>query len=282
MPLRDFPEGCAASPAFQGRSKRDPRPITGIAMTEARAQQPSSLGRAVAGWSARAVVERYGVALIGVLLALALRAALASVLEGSASYLFYVPAILVASALGGWGPGIFAMLLGLVFGFFFVADYHVPAAGDIVDAFVFVLVGIGASWRGELLRRSRIEAAVSAQAALARETHMKLILDTIPDAMIVIDERGAMRSFSAAAERLFGYNAAEVLGKNVKMLMPAPHRESHDAYLDRYTATGERRIIGIGRVVVGERKTVRPFRSSSVSARCRPASNASSPVSSAI
>jgi two-component system, LuxR family, sensor kinase FixL len=254
MPLRDFPEGCAASPPIQGRSKRDPRPITGIAMTEARAQQPSSLGRAVAGSSARAVVERYGVALIGVLLALALRAALASVLEGSASYLFYVPAILVASALGGWGPGIFAMLLGLVFGFFFVADYRAPIAGDIVDAFVFVLVGIGASWRGELLRRSRIEAAVSAQAALARETHMKLILDTIPDAMIVIDERGAMRSFSAAAERLFGYNAAEVLGKNVKMLMPAPHRESHDAYLDRYTATGEWRVIGIGRVVVGERK----------------------------
>ncbi len=83
---------------------------------------------------------------------------------------------------------------------------------------------------------------------------MKLILDTIPDAMIVIDERGVMQSFSAAAERLFGYSAAEVLGKNVKMLMPTPYRESHDGYLDRYKLTGERRIIGIGRVVVGERK----------------------------
>ena len=69
--------------------------------------------------------------------------------------------------------------------------------------------------------------------------------------MIVIDERGIMQSLSAAAERLFGYSAAEVLGKNVKLLMPAPYRESHDGYLDRYKLTGERRIIGIGRVVVG-------------------------------
>jgi len=62
-----------------------------------------------------------------------------------------------------------------------------------------------------------------------------------------------MQSFSSAAERLFGYAAAEVVGKNVKMLMPTPYRESHDGYIHRYLSTGERRIIGIGRVVVGER-----------------------------
>ena len=72
--------------------------------------------------------------------------------------------------------------------------------------------------------------------------------------MIVIDERGIIQSFSAAAERLFGYTAAEMLGKNVKMLMPSPYREEHDGYIERYLRTGERRIIGIGRVVVGERK----------------------------
>jgi two-component system sensor kinase FixL len=225
-----------------------------MAMTEARAQQPSSLGQAIASWSGRSLVERYGIAVIGIAVALALRTALASLLEGSAAYLFYVPAILAASALGGWGPGLFATILGLLTGLFFVADYRALNAADVLYAFVFVLVGVGASWRGELLRRARIEATDRAKEALARETHVKLILDTIPDAMIVIDERGVMQSFSAAAERLFGYSAAEVLGKNVKMLMPAPYRESHDGYLDRYRATGERRIIGIGRVVVGERK----------------------------
>jgi two-component system sensor kinase FixL len=92
------------------------------------------------------------------------------------------------------------------------------------------------------------------QDLFAREAHLKSILETVPDAMIVIDERGIMQSFSSAASRLFGYADVEVLGKNIKMLMPSPYRESHDGYLERYLRTGERRIIGIGRVVVGERK----------------------------
>ena len=70
----------------------------------------------------------------------------------------------------------------------------------------------------------------------------------------IYDERGIVQSFSAAAEKLFGYAAGEVIGHNVKMLMPAPHRENHDGYIERYLRTGERRIIGIGRVVVGERR----------------------------
>lgn len=88
----------------------------------------------------------------------------------------------------------------------------------------------------------------------AREAHLKSILETVPDAMIVINERGIVQSFSVAAERLFGYGPDEVVGKNIKMLMPSPYRENHDGYIDRYLRTGERRIIGIGRVVVGERK----------------------------
>jgi two-component system sensor kinase FixL len=83
---------------------------------------------------------------------------------------------------------------------------------------------------------------------------LRSILETVPDAMVVIDHRGVVQSFSTAAERLFGYNSAEVCGQNVKMLMPSPYREQHDGYLDRYMTTGERRIIGIGRVVVGLRK----------------------------
>lgn len=86
------------------------------------------------------------------------------------------------------------------------------------------------------------------------EAHLRSILSTVPDAMIVIDERGKMLSFSDAAERLFGYTQAEVLGANVSMLMPSPYRERHDGYLERYLTTGERRIIGIGRVVFAMRK----------------------------
>ncbi|TPI49196.1 MULTISPECIES: PAS domain-containing sensor histidine kinase [unclassified Mesorhizobium] len=91
-------------------------------------------------------------------------------------------------------------------------------------------------------------------ALLLREDHLRSILATVPDAMVVIDEQGSIQSFSTAAETLFGYQSGEVIGQNVKMLMPAPYREEHDAYLLRYLTTGERRIIGLGRTVTGARK----------------------------
>jgi two-component system, LuxR family, sensor kinase FixL len=98
------------------------------------------------------------------------------------------------------------------------------------------------------------EFAAMKAALQAAEARLRSILETVPDAMIIIDERGRVESLSMTAERLFGYAADEVVGRNVKMLMPTPHREQHDGYLKRYLTTGERRIIGIGRVVVGQRK----------------------------
>jgi two-component system sensor kinase FixL len=96
-------------------------------------------------------------------------------------------------------------------------------------------------------------------ALIEREAHLRSILDTIPDGMIVIDERGIVQSISATAEAMFGYSAAEVCGRNVSMLMPSPHRDRHDGYIARYLATGERRIIGLGRVVAGQRKDATIF-----------------------
>ncbi len=87
-----------------------------------------------------------------------------------------------------------------------------------------------------------------------REGLLSAILDSAPDALVVIDQRGLIHSFSATAERLFGFSAAEAVGRNVSLLMPPSHRAGHDGYLNRYLATGERRIIGTGRVVVGQRK----------------------------
>ncbi len=88
----------------------------------------------------------------------------------------------------------------------------------------------------------------------AAEARLRSILQTVPDAMIIIDERGRIESLSTTAERLFGYDADEACGRNVSLLMPSPYREQHDAYIGRYLSTGERRIIGIGRIVVGQRK----------------------------
>lgn len=88
----------------------------------------------------------------------------------------------------------------------------------------------------------------------SREAHLRSILETVPDAMVIIDEVGLIQSFSTTAERLFGFTADEIRGRNVNALMPAPYQQEHDSYLKRYLTTGERRIIGTSRVVVGQRK----------------------------
>ncbi|WP_134496169.1 PAS domain S-box protein [Microvirga pakistanensis] len=86
------------------------------------------------------------------------------------------------------------------------------------------------------------------------EAHLRSILETVPDAMIVSDEKGIIRSFSATAERVFGYPPEEVIGTNVKFLMPLPYREQHDGFISRYRRSGERRIIGSGRIAMAQRK----------------------------
>jgi len=97
--------------------------------------------------------------------------------------------------------------------------------------------------------RSAMEAALRKS-----EERLRSIVESAVDGIIVIDELGKIQAFNPAAERLFGYSANDVLGRNVKLLMPSPDREQHDAYLERYLTTGRQKIIGIGREVVGLRK----------------------------
>src|SRR3984893_4475844 len=87
-----------------------------------------------------------------------------------------------------------------------------------------------------------------------RESCLRSILDTAPDAIVTIDESGIIQSFRKSAEKLFGYAPGEVIGCNFEMLMPAPHRENHDGYLPPYLRIGEKHIIGIGRQVEARRK----------------------------
>ncbi|MCF8476221.1 MAG: PAS domain S-box protein [Pseudolabrys sp.] len=198
-------------------------------------------------------VWRYGLAPIAVVLALAVRTLLTPELHNEALFFYFVPPVLLSAGIGGIGPGLLATALSIGCAFFGITGGLTASVAIAVNATAFALTGIAVAWGGELLHRSRRRANILARDALSREAHLQSILDTVPEAMIVIDELGVMQSFSSAAERLFGCPAAEAIGQNIKILMPEPYRSKHDGYLLRYLTTGERRIIGIGRVVVGRR-----------------------------
>lgn len=204
---------------------------------------------------------RYGASVVSVAAASAVTFLFAPIIGGEFPWLFFIPAILFATWIGGLGGGLFATALTVIIALLLGPGPSGWGPGEIVKGLAFVLIGCGIAWWGGQRNAALGEAAkvtgaliATSEDLLVREAHLRSILETVPDAMVVIDERGIMQSFSTAAQRLFGYHADEVVGMNVKMLMPSPYREGHDGYLDRYLRTGERRIIGIGRIVVGERK----------------------------
>lgn len=125
---------------------------------------------------------------------------------------------------------------------------------DVDVASRCVLVNLPDGQMAVIQANSDISALKKAERAVkSREAHLSSILETVPDAMIVIDQKGIVMSFSKAAEELFGMSADRICGKNVSNLMPNPYRDAHDSYIDHYLDTGEKRIIGYGRVVTGQR-----------------------------
>lgn len=86
------------------------------------------------------------------------------------------------------------------------------------------------------------------------QRRLQAVLDTVVDGIVSISTQGTITAFNPSAERIFGYTADEVLGRNVKMLMPEPYQREHDTYLKNYLTTGEKKVIGLGRTVSAQRK----------------------------
>ncbi len=103
--------------------------------------------------------------------------------------------------------------------------------------------------------REEVEKREAVAATLRHsEARMRGVFDTVVDGLVIIDAQGTIDAFNPAAERIFGWTADEVIGKNVRVLMPEPYHSAHDGYLEDYHRTGRRKIIGIGRTVEGKRK----------------------------
>ncbi|MBD3645956.1 MAG: PAS domain S-box protein, partial [Pseudomonadales bacterium] len=131
----------------------------------------------------------------------------------------------------------------------------VPEAGRFVHTTCVPLKAENGTTEGMMVIISDLTDLRDTQQALdASIQRSRTILDTAVDAIITIDEKGIMQSCNASVGQLFGYTADELVGQNVKMLMPSNYAAEHDDYLSRYVRTGERRIIGIGREVIGRRK----------------------------
>ena len=200
------------------------------------------------------VIGPYAVALVGVLGAFAVRYFIHDLLPDTAVSLVFIPPVLLAAYVGGLGPALFATAAALPLINYFLGLSNPSWLSAGANLALFLVVGGVVAALGGILRRSRARQSQILNELRSREAHLQSILDAVPDATVVIDADGTVTSFSRAAVRQFGYEPAEVIGNNVKMLMPSPYREQHDGYIARYRATGERRIIGVDRVVVGQRK----------------------------
>lgn len=193
-------------------------------------------------------------ALLGAALGIAARLWVNDLLGERATFIFFVPGVVLAAALAGFWPGLFATIIGAAGALGVDAHTGDIASGNLIAAAVFLVVGIAISLGGQQFQAVQRRANAITVDLTRRGTYLRTVLNMGPDGIVVIDGTGIIRDFNTAAEHLFGWRVEEAIGQNVSILMTAPDRERHDGYLENYYRTGERRIIGAGRELVGERR----------------------------
>ena len=175
-------------------------------------------------------------------------------LFGASVYLFSMPALLVCSGLGGRASGLTATLI-LAAGAY-VADAYggLPEPERIARVALFLVLGAAVAYLGGWLRRQFRDLRRSLDRRDEQEAILRASLDAVSDASVTIDESGAIVSFNAAAEALFGWTARELRGQDLKVLMPPDEAAAHDGHLQRYLQTRERHVIGSSRQVLARRR----------------------------
>jgi PAS domain S-box-containing protein len=202
-------------------------------------------------------VSGYGVALGALGVSLLFRYLFRESLGVTVPYLQFYPAVIVAAWYGGAGPGVLTTALSALTAMYFLLPPEGPAVGDSADLLslgVFVATGLVISFLNHRLHQAQDALRATAALATSRAERLDAILNMTVDGVIVIDASGRIEAFNRGAQELFGYPEQEVVGRNVSILMPPPHHEQHDSYLQRYLTTGDAKIIGVGREVIGRRR----------------------------
>ncbi len=179
---------------------------------------------------------------------------LAPSLLGHSIYLLGVVAVVAAAGLTDFATSVIAAAVALLAALAMELRLRSPPMDIGVRATLFVAMTLLTAMGAEAFRRFQGDATRVLAELRTSEALTRTILETGPDAMLVIDVHGRVSRFSPAGEALFGWSAEEVIGRNVSMLMPAPYHSEHDGYISRYLRTGERRIIGQSREVTGRKR----------------------------
>jgi PAS domain S-box-containing protein len=201
-------------------------------------------------------VRSYALAVFLALAATAIRAATADRLGDAGLFLTLYLATAAAAVFAGLGPGLLATAITAV-----SAAVLLPPEGSLwversehrVLTAGFFAIGVVTCVLAQRTRQARLQLARSLEAERTSAARMQAVVAAAVDAIAIMDERGRLEFVNPALEKMFDLAAAALLGRNVNALMPEPYRSEHDGYLAAYRETGRRRIIGLGREVVGRR-----------------------------
>jgi PAS domain S-box-containing protein len=203
-------------------------------------------------------IFRYGVVAVSVVLLALVRLWLSPVLGDRVPFTPFCLAVALSAWIGGWRAGLLAICLStLVADYLFVPPLYslaMPYPGDVVSLMVFFSVSLCIVVTSEALGCAKRQAEALTANTRKSERHLRAILNVALNGIITIDERGIIQDFNPKAAQMFGYASEEVVGQNVRILMPDPFHSEHDGYLRHYGETGDKKIIDIGREVQGKKK----------------------------
>lgn len=195
-------------------------------------------------------IAAYGTAVVAVAVAVFVRWIFGGQVIEGIPFITYYPAIIVATLIGGLWPGVLALILSAMTAWYF---FLLPIFGwelsqrEAVSLLLFVAIG-----GIDVALITLLNAAVDR--VLAQEQNVRVLIESAPNGILMVDERGAIKLVNVSMEKLFGYQRSELLGKNIEILVPDRLRDTHQILRESFLQKPETRMMGVGRDLSGRRK----------------------------